>query len=172
MKFIKFTTLFLLLFGSVGFAEEFEFSDSREEVQLYVTALSTAIYQTRLIIDGFPIDNALKFSLKTCISNLETLRSNVSSMDGSFSDFIVQEFGKILELVGERKSESDYVDANGEIKSTWKERWGLDLYYSAYTSSIYYDHFLRAFLNELKQSFPDLHQEVISKYVEVYFSFY
>ncbi len=99
------------------------------------------------------------------------VKSNVSRIEGSFSDFIVQEFGKILELVGERKSESDYVDANGEIKSTWQERWGLDLYYSAYTSSIYYDHFLRAFLDELERSFPDVYEEVIYKYVEQYFSF-
>lgn len=163
MKFIKFTTLFLLLFGSIGFAEEFEFSDSREEVKLYITALNAAIYRTRLIIDGFPIDNALKFKLKICISNLETLRDNVSNMEGSFSNFIIQEFRKILALVGERNSMSDYIDANGEIKSTWQERWDLDLYYSAYTSSIYYDHFLKIFLDELKQLFPDLYKEVISK---------
>ena len=153
----------MLLFGSIGFAEEFEFSDSREEVQLYVTALNAAIYRTRMIIDGFPIDNALKFKLKTCISNLETLRDNVSNMEGSFSNFIIQEFRKILALVGERNSMSDYIDANGEIKSTWQERWDLDLYYSAYTSSIYYDHFLKIFLDELKQPFPDLYEEVISK---------
>ena len=77
MKFIKLTTLFLLLFGSVGFAEEFDFSNSREEVKLYVDALSTAIYRTHLIINGFPIDDTLKFNLNKCITNLETLKTDI-----------------------------------------------------------------------------------------------
>ena len=63
MKFIKFTTLFLLLLGSIGFAEDFNPYNSSNEVDLYVYALKDAISQVEELLES-NIDKNFRSSVR------------------------------------------------------------------------------------------------------------